>query len=307
MPATCSVTHGLSGKWTHLAQTVSGTNYLFEPLEEVIRHRFIPALTGRGAIRNVERDLLTLPTRLGGLGIINPSETITSQYMSSLKITAPLITLIVQQSTKYTHAIKHVQHQAVTQAKSDCRQQQFRKAACLAPQLPHHLRHAVESWLTTLPIEEHGFALHKGAFRDAICLRYGWCPSHLLAECVCGKSFSVDYALSCSRGGYPSLRHNELRDLTAQLLSETCPNVSTEPELQPLSVESLTYLTSNVQDGARLDVRAEGFWGYRHQSAFFDVRVFNSFVLSNRCCTLASCYRHHEREKRREYDQRVRD
>ena len=228
--------------------------------------------------------------------------------MSSLKITAPLITLIVQQSTKYTHAIKHVQHQAVTQAKSDCRQQQFRKAACLAPQLPHHLRHAVESWLTTLPIEEHGFALHKGAFRDAICLRYGWRPSCLPAECVCGKYFSVDHALSCSRGGYPSLRHNELRDLTAQLLSEMCPNVSTEPELKPLFGESLTYLTSKVQDGVRLDVRsrAEGFWGDRHQSAFFDVRVFNPFALSNRRHTLASCYRQHEREKPREYDQRVR-
>ena len=44
----------------------------------------------------------------------------------------------------------------------------------------------------------------------------------------------MDHALSCSQGGYPSLRHNELRDLTAQRLSETCPNVSTKLELQPL-------------------------------------------------------------------------
>ena len=26
------------------------------------------------------------------------------------------------------------------------------------------------SWLTTLPIKEHGYALHKGAFKDAIAL-----------------------------------------------------------------------------------------------------------------------------------------
>ena len=71
----------------------------------------------------------------------------------------------------------------------------------------------------------------------------------------------MDHALSCSRGGYPSLRHNELRDLMAQLLSETCPNVSTEPELQPLSGETLAHLTSNAQDGACLDVRTEVFWG----------------------------------------------
>ena len=44
------------------------------------------------------------------------------------------------------------------------------------------------SWLSTLPIEEHGFALHKGAFRDALCFRYGWQPTHLPAHCVCGKA-----------------------------------------------------------------------------------------------------------------------
>ena len=30
------------------------------------------------------------------------------------------------------------------------------------------------SWLSARPVEEHGFALHKAAFRDAIALRYGW-------------------------------------------------------------------------------------------------------------------------------------
>ena len=94
-----------------------------------------------------------------------------------------------------------------------------------------------------------------------------------------------------------ALRRNEIRDLTAQLMSETYPNVSTEPDLQPLSGESLTYLTSNRQDGARLDVRAEGFWGDRYQSAFFDVRVFNPLAPSNRRLTLPSCYRQHEKGK----------
>ena len=54
--------------------------------------------------------LLSLPTRLGGLGIMNPSEATISQYMSSLKITAPLVTLIIQQSTEYTHTTKLEQH-----------------------------------------------------------------------------------------------------------------------------------------------------------------------------------------------------
>ena len=56
------------------------------------------------------------------------------------------------------------------------------KQSELIPQLPASLRRVVSlssekgvsSWLSVLPIEEHGFALHKGAFRDALCLRYGW-------------------------------------------------------------------------------------------------------------------------------------
>ena len=34
-------------------------------------------------------------------------------------------------------------------------------------------------WLTALPVKEHGFVLHKEAFRDAICLHYGWHPAGL--------------------------------------------------------------------------------------------------------------------------------
>ena len=40
---------------------------------------------------------------------------------------------------------------------------------------------------------------------------------------------------------------------------------------------------------------------------FFDVRVFNPFAPINSRLALASCYRKHEREIRREYDQRVRE
>ena len=41
------------------------------------------------------------------------------------------------------------------------------------------------SWLSARPLKEHGFALHKGAFRDAIALRYGWEPTNLPSHCAC--------------------------------------------------------------------------------------------------------------------------
>ena len=110
---------------------------------------------------------------------------------------------------------------------------------------------------------EHGFALHKGAFRDAFCLRYGWRPPLLPSSCVCGKQFTVEHALGCPCGGFPSIRHNELRDITAELLTEVCHSVGVEPTLQPLTGEQLSYRSANIEDGTHLDVVAEGFWDHR--------------------------------------------
>ena len=76
------------------------------------------------------------------------------------------------------------------------------------------------SWLATLSIVEHGFALHKGAFRDLLCLRYGWRPSHLPSHCICAHHFTVEHAFICTHGGFPSNRHKELTDITVGLHTE---------------------------------------------------------------------------------------
>ena len=95
------------------------------------------------------------------------------------------------------------------------------------------------SWLTALPAEEFGFALNKGAFRDVLALCHGWYPTSIPSQSACGHSFYVSHALSCHMGGYPSIRHNEIRDLTADLLSAVCHSVSIEPHLQPVQEKVL--------------------------------------------------------------------
>ena len=80
-----------------------------------------------------------------------------------------------------------------------------------------------------------------------------------------------------------------------------------EPHLQPLQGEALHNQSSNCQSGARLDIAADGFWGSRHEIAFFDVRVFNPYAPSNRNSHLTTCYRSHENAKKRSYDQRIRE
>ena len=135
------------------------------------------------------------------------------------------------------------------------------------------------SWLNVPPIQEHGFSLHKSDFRDALALRYGWTPLDLPSHCSCGKNFTVDHALSCAKGGFPTLRHNELRDLTAILLTEICSNVTVEQSLQKLNGETFSGSSVNTNDGARVDVAADNFWG-DHQRVFLDVKVFNPYAPS---------------------------
>ncbi len=52
---------------------------------------------------------------------------------------------------------------------------------------------------------------------------------------------------------------------------------------------------------------AESFWGRDRQCAFYDVRVFNPFAQSYRNTSLSQCYRRNEMEKKRAYDERVRE
>ena len=162
------------------------------------------------------------------------------------------------------------------------------------------------SWLSVLPLDDHNFSLHKGAFKDAICLRYGWKLPNTPTKCTCGTAFSIDHAIIYPKGGFPTIRHNELRDVTASLLSEICHNVATEPRLQPLSGESLTHHSAITSDDARLDIRARGFWSAA-QDAYFDVRVFHQNASSNRSVSLSAAYKKHEDIKKRAYGQRVRE
>ena len=90
-------------------------------------------------------------------------------------------------------------------------------------------------------------------------------------------------------------------------MSEVCHGVGTEPHLQAVTGEQLTHRTANRDDGARLDIVAESFWARDRQCAFFDIRVFNPYAQSYRNTPLAQCYRRNEMEKKRAYDERVRE
>ena len=100
------------------------------------------------------------------------------------------------------------------------------------------------------------------------------------------------------------MRHNELRDLFGELLTEVCRDVRVEPCLQSLSGEVFSSRSANTAPDASADMRARGFWT-RGEDAFFDVRVFHPNAPSHVDCSPTSLFSRHERFKRLEYEQRI--
>ena len=95
------------------------------------------------------------------------------------------------------------------------------------------------SWLTVIPVKEMDLNLNKREFKDAVHLRYDWQINDIPNVCIWGEPFNVDHAMICKRGGFIIQRHNELRDLEAQMLDLVCRDVEVQPVLQEITGELL--------------------------------------------------------------------
>ena len=63
--------HGFKHKFTFFIRTIPNLSNYLQPIEEVLRSQFIPAITGGHLCSDKERDLLALPIKFGGLGLQN--------------------------------------------------------------------------------------------------------------------------------------------------------------------------------------------------------------------------------------------
>ena len=306
---------GMKSKWNYHIRSHPGLASSYRPLDDVINNKYIPTLTGRTEVSDSERKLMALPVRYGGLAIPVVSEDAEVQRRISEVVTGPVVRMLRSGSNELTPA------RIVSDTSVLRRHQNNQRAAMhrtqlseLAPALSGPQRVLLEtsrdagvgSWLTAEPLASCGFVLNKSAFRDAVAIRYGWPLDELPSSCVCGAAMTIDHAAVCPTGGYPSLRHNEIRDLLAEVFSAVISDVRIEPTLLPLTGESLDCATANRSPEARLDICARGFWS-RQQDAFFDVRVTHpSASLLSRSDVLAQLSRN-EAQKKRAYLQRVID
>ena len=104
--------------------------------------------------------------------------------------------------------------------------------------------------------------------------------------------------MSCKLGGFVGLRHNEVRDLTAKLLTEVYKDVTREPKLVNKS--------NDHDEDLRADISARGVW-QPLQRAFFDVKVFHPLAQSYRNQSLEATFRSMENQKKRKYNTKIQD
>ena len=156
-------------------------------------------------------------------------------------MSAPLVSKIIAQSheTPDDADVRGLTY-SVRREKDDDIKEKFEQ---LKTSLPRRTRRAVNlackngasSWLTAIPLKDMNCDLSKREYRDALRLRYDWVIPDSPSVCVCGCDFNTDHAMICQRGGLIIRRHNEIRDLEAQLLDMVCYDVAVEPTLQPLT------------------------------------------------------------------------
>ena len=87
-PQACyaAYTFGLKHRWTYFLRTLRDIQDLLKPLEDAISNILIPAITER-TFNQMDRDILALPVRLGGMGLSNPCHDAKQERDSSIKVT----------------------------------------------------------------------------------------------------------------------------------------------------------------------------------------------------------------------------
>ena len=85
---------GFKNKLSYFMRTIPDFSNLLIPIEDNIRNRFIPAITGGRIFNKEERKLLSLPTRYGGLAISIFHEQAEVKHKNSRRITAELTSLV---------------------------------------------------------------------------------------------------------------------------------------------------------------------------------------------------------------------
>ena len=190
-------------------RTIGSFKDYVDPIQEVIDDLFLPTLFGQTEpLPSDLRRLFTLIPPQGGLGMQDLRFEAPQQFAASTLITAAHVDSIATQSTFMVEGDNSAEelkrkHKALKIASVKSRMQSIDST------LPTDLLQSVNqlrdkgasSWLTTVPLIDHGLVLNKQEFRDTPRLRYNNIMrlSDLPSKCVCGEKHTVCHGLSCKK------------------------------------------------------------------------------------------------------------
>ena len=134
---------------------------------------FVPSITGHRC-NPTECQVLELPTRAGGLGIINPCTKASVSYQASKRIRAPLACQIIAQKWQLPDEdeAKKIKSDVERENRTNIQQKSEDLFETVSPSLRRAMKLSQEkgssSRLNVIPLKEMGFYLNKREFRDAL-------------------------------------------------------------------------------------------------------------------------------------------
>ena len=170
-------THGLAGKWNYLTRVSPTFREFLVPLGSTIRTEYLASLTGR-CISDLERRLLHLPPRLGGLAVCNSCLAAEHSFQSTSEQVKPVVDYNLDPESTTLEDALAAQSECVANARERLQNDHMLHAEDIFQALSQRGQREMELsqkrgasyWLTALPLA----SLSKGEFRDALCMRYGW-------------------------------------------------------------------------------------------------------------------------------------
>ena len=99
--AWAAVIGGFKSKFTYFLRRIPDIHEYFQPIEDTLANKFKPAISGGRFVNDVERKLISLPTRHGGLAIPIIKDVAKMEYANSRRITEELALSINNQDLSY--------------------------------------------------------------------------------------------------------------------------------------------------------------------------------------------------------------
>ena len=177
--AYCAFTAGYRHKFNYMLRTIPGLSRHLQPVEDVIRHKFIPALCESRSCSDDERLLLSLPVKLGGLGIPDLTRMAALGYDASKSLTEHVAKKISNQNDLQVNSniCVHV-YSNIAKKKSEYYQSILaflREKMTSAQSRANNIAcsDGASIWLSSLPLKSENVSLTKREFywySFAVCM-----------------------------------------------------------------------------------------------------------------------------------------